>query len=60
MFREKFLLKNIVDHTLHANRRGFEAIYLSYTKTNKKKVFTEENGQIYAYDLKLSLLELPI
>ena len=50
----------MVDHTLHANRRGFEAIFLSYTKTNKKKIFTEENAQTYAYDLRLSLLELTI
>ena len=39
VFREKFLLRNVIDHTLHANKKGFEAIYLGYTKTNKKKIF---------------------
>ena len=31
VFREKYLLRTIIDHTLHANRKGFEAIYMGYT-----------------------------
>ena len=60
VFRQKYLTKTIIDHTLHANRKGFEKIFMMYVNQNKKKIFNETNAEQYNHDMQLNLLEGPI
>ena len=57
IFREKYLLKNIIDHKFCINKKIFEQIYNQEQAKTQKKIFTKEGASNLAWKLDLGMGE---
>lgn len=54
-FRDNYLTETVIDHLMHANKKGLEAIFIKLASHDKNKAFTENHAYYFEKLLKLNL-----